>query len=86
MRLYLLLIILFCNYLPVYAADNQPEEMSILSGAGVLKGDIALSAPSDSLLKTIEEQKVMDNQPVVIDSDEAVEVKETIKYRESAYR
>ncbi len=64
------------------ASNIDPSQLSP-SGEKIFKDRIALAMPSGSLLQTIEEQKeTLADQPLVIDNDETVEVKETIKFKE----
>ena len=90
-----LLILLSCRYLSAYAAEDcsvvvdsasntVPSPIFTVSDSaevGIFKEAIRFSMPSGSLLRTIEENKELE-QPLVIDNDETVELKETIQYKE----
>ena len=71
----------------VFTISDSAEVLqttSALPGSGIFNNTVALSVPSGSLWQTIEESNQLE-QPLVIDNDEVVEVKETIKYKELAY-
>jgi hypothetical protein len=67
----------FTTYDTAQVFEATPTE----SSTGIFKGSISLAMPSGSVLQTIEESKQFE-QPQIIDNDEIVEVKETIKYKE----
>ena len=80
------------NFISAHAEDGVKDKTVILDSAvncnpsveaNMLKDGIALSVPSNSLLQTLEEEKVTaSEQPLIIDNDEVLEVTETIKYKE----
>src|SRR5579872_4389390 len=65
------------------ALFDSVEALTNLPESTVSKDSVVLEVPSENLLKADEENKtVADEQPLIIDNDEAVAIKETIRYKE----